>query len=189
MIIKDKNRFKLEVRKKIDKYIKDFPVYFYGNIIFNIAIVLIMVASLLFAAFCIRYNLEGSIYAIFLFIGLSPVLQITFKGFLRNIKTLRKIEAGDYEFGIEDHEMDNAVEFIEDLPINKEEVERMRASLSFNKLIDVLETTRVIECKKNIYDIGLAFKYGIGDMFDNFYDDSLYKKNMETISKKHPFRE
>jgi hypothetical protein len=187
MIIRDKDRFKMEVKKRIDKYVKDFPVYFYGNILINIIIVLAMIASLLIAAFCILYGIEGAFYTILLFVGLSPALKTTFNGFLRNIKILRKIEAGDYEFGVEDHEMDNAAEFIEDLPMKKEEVERMRVALSYNKLIDVLETARIIESKKGVYDIGLVFKYEIGDIFDNFYDDSLYKKNLAAIAKKRPF--
>jgi hypothetical protein len=168
MIIKDKERFKIEVKKKIDKYVKDFPAYFYGNIALSIIIVIVMIASLLFAAFCIHYSLNGSFYAIIFFAGLSPILRITLKDFMGNIKILKKIEAGDYDFEIEDHEMDMAVEFIEDLPKSKEEVERLRVALSFNKLIDVLETTKIIESKKETYDIGLVFKYHVGELIDNF---------------------
>lgn len=170
MYIKDKHKFKIEIKNKINKYVREFPIYFYGNILINIIFIVIMVGCIFFAGFSIRYNIEGAGYAVIAVVVLIPIIQVTLEGFFRNIKILRKIEAGDYDFGIENHEMDNTIEFIEDLPMKKEEIERLRISLSYNKLVDVLETAKIIECEGKTYDVNLVFKYKVGDLIENFYE-------------------
>jgi len=165
MEIKDKLLFKTEIKNKIDKFSKEFPIYFFINIIINVSLILMMLGAALFVVFSIEMFDSGvHIYAILFIVFLSIILRVTMKGFFRNIKIVKSIQAGDYNFGIEDHEMDNAIEFIEDMPIKKDEVEKMRVALSFNKLIDVLKYARIIKCSRGLYDIDLVFKYRIEKM-------------------------
>ncbi|HOW60562.1 MAG TPA: hypothetical protein P5548_01430 [Candidatus Moranbacteria bacterium] len=168
MEIKNKLLFKTEVKKKIDRFIKEFPIYFFINIVINISLIVMILGSAFFVAFSLEMLGTGIHAYIILFIAfLSLVFRITIKGFFRNIKILKSIQAGDYEFGIENHELDNAIEFIEDMPIKKDEVEKMRVALSFNKLIDVLEYARIIKCSKGLYDVDLVFKYRVEKVIED----------------------
>jgi hypothetical protein len=127
-----------------------------------------ILGAVFFVAFSIKMLIGEIAFYMTLFIVFSSIiLKVTIKGFFRNIKILKSIQAGDYEFGIEDHEMDNAIEFIEDMPIKKEEIERMRVALSFNKLIDVLEYAHIIKCSEGLYDLDLVFKYRIEKIMED----------------------
>jgi hypothetical protein len=166
MEIKDKQVFKIEVKKKIDKFVWEFPIYFYGNLIINLFLVVIIL-SLSFFTLAILWLPRGgelSGYVIIAIVVAVFILRITLKGLFRNIRILKNIYAGDYDFEIEDYEMDNAVEFIEDFPVKKEDVERMRTSLSFNKIIDVLETASIIMCEEGVYSMDLFFKHSIENL-------------------------
>lgn len=182
MIIKDKQIFRVEIKNRIEKYVQEFPVYFYGNIFFNvillliilavsIAIILVIIASSLYEII----EVIKSTYVLFLIlVTVSAIFRITLKGFLKNIKILHRIQAFDYDFGVEDHEMDNAIEFIEDLPKDKDDVERMRVALSFNKIIDVLSTVKLIVFEKKLCILERKFKYDMENVLEE-YEQDLYK--------------
>lgn len=182
MEIKDKQLFRIEMRNKIDKFVKDFPVHFYGNAIINSVLVFGIFCVLAVYFMSIRYSQgfifapvsqELLVYGIFIIISISAVLRVTIKSFLRNLDILRDMHSGKYAFGIGDHEMDNAIEFIEELPMKKDEVDRLRTSLSFDKLINVLEATRIISCENNEYVMDIVFRY---KMINILNDESHLKK-------------
>ena len=185
MIIKDKLLFKIEVKKKIDKFVKEFPVHFYGNLIFNLFFVALAIAICVIFVLDIVYSLRtGSnpvfqdivAYGAFGLFGVLAAFRITFKGFLRNMDILRDMHAGNYAFGIDDHEMDSAIEFIEELPMKKEEIDKLRMSLSFDKLINVLEATKIIANENGEYVMDIVFRYKMIDILD---DSSHLKKSSD----------
>jgi hypothetical protein len=152
MEIKDKQAFKIILREKVERYIGQFPIYFYGNIFINLILMAIITILIIFLVETLMPEL------IFLLVVLFGIFSVTLNGCLRNIKILQKISAGNYKFGIEEFEMDNAVEFIEELPMEKEEFERTKIALSFGKLIDVFEAARIISNSGKLYDLDLLFK-------------------------------
>jgi len=58
------------------------------------------------------------------------------------------------------------LDFIEHLPMSKEEVERVKVSLSFGKLIDVLDLFGMVNCKGEVYDLGIIFRYEIEEALE-----------------------
>lgn len=177
MEIIDKKTYKIEIKNKVDKYMKEFPFYFLFNILLNLITIASIVIVAVFVALGLRFATEGSAYGLVLIAGLLAFLKIISKGFFKNINTLKSIREGNYDFEIEDYEMDNAIEFIEDLPIKKEDLERMRKSLSYDKIIDVLETVNIIICKNGLYDVDLIFKYRTEQAIES-------ENNMKNYSKK-----
>lgn len=162
MIIKDKEALKKGIKEEIERFVKDFPVYFFGNILF----IFILVGALIFSGVIIAIDLsldigtpELSGSACVAIVIILPILKIFFDALRRNVKVLNNIRKGNYTFGVESHEMGNAIECIEDLPMSVEEVERLKTSLSFGKIIDVLEATRIISIQNGVYYFDLRFKY------------------------------
>jgi len=51
------------------------------------------------------------------------------------------------------------IEFIEDLPLSREEVARMKKTLSFNKIIDVLEAVGIIVLERGYWNMDLEIKF------------------------------
>jgi len=158
MEIKNKEIFKAEIVKKVNKYIKQFPFYFYGNIITNIILVAIIIIAVFFVVASWQFSTAIFFYGPVSIAFVSSILRITVKDFLKNIKTLEKIKAGHYDFGVEDYELDNAVEFLEELPKPKEEVDQMKGELSFGKLVDVFEATNIISYENGLYNIDRIFR-------------------------------
>jgi hypothetical protein len=154
MQIKDKALFKKMINDQVNKYIEEFPTYFYGNIFINVFLLVCLIASIIFSV------IPGFLYAgIFSMFVVINILRVTFKNFRRNMRILGNIDEGQYDFGLEDYEMDDIVEFMEDLPKSKEEINRLKVSLSFNKLIDILVVTKILYYYKKTYDINLKFKF------------------------------
>lgn len=171
MQIKNKALFELELKAKVAHYVKHFPAYFWGNILINIVLVIGLVVFSSFVAMGMssgqgdeggQVAVGGIMAVIFIF----SILRITARGFWKNLEIIREIRAGDYELGIEHHELDNAIEFIEDLPLNVAEVEQMRVSLSFGKLIHVLETSGVICFRDGMCDLDLVFRRDVGHVLE-----------------------
>lgn len=155
MEVENKELLRVELRKKIDKYIKEFPIYFYSNIFLNLIIIsLIIITSIVTIAL---YEAGFLFFGALTIITLLSVCRITLRGFLRNLKIIKNMNKGSYDFDIKSHEMDNAIEFIEDLPMAKVDVDKLRVALSFNKLIDVLDTVRIIRCGKEEYSLDVTF--------------------------------
>lgn len=172
MEIANKEKIKLEIKNKIDKYIKIFPFYFYMNIIINLILIATIVTSTVLIAI-VSSSLSSTNGFEFLLIAIivaSIILKTTIKGFFKNIRVLYQIQAGDYEFGIGDHELDNMIEFIEDLPLSQEEVTRMEKALSFNKIIDVLEAVGIIVLERGHWNIDLVFKYQIEALMEKSFE-------------------
>lgn len=177
MEIFEKENFKLEIKQKIDNYVRGFPFHFYFNIIINLVLLAII---LVLSAFAVLFldNLgfaDGIQYLVIGIIVLSSILRVTAKSFFKNIRVLHQIQAGDYAFGIEDHELDNMIEFVEDLPLKKDEVEKMRKALSFDKIIDVLEAVGIIVSKDGKWDLELGLKYkaeGVMEKYLNQKNDA-----------------
>lgn len=165
MEIKEKLIFKIGLKKEIDRYIKEFPIYFYGNILVNISLIILCLILLFFACVSMGFDLRASGYLIAVILFFGSIMRITFKGFLRNLNILHEIGKGKYTFGIEDHEMDMVVEFLEDLPMKKEDVEQMKVALSFDKLIDVLEAADIINYENGVYNMNIIFKYRTKGIF------------------------
>lgn len=170
MEIVNKEKVKLEIKNRIDKYIKIFPFYFYMNIIINLILIAALVASIV-----LIFILSSSIgpnggleFVVIIILIVLAILKNTIRGFLKNIRVLYQIQAGDYEFGIEDHELDNMIEFIEDLPLSREEVARTEKALSFNKIIDVLEAAGIIVLERGHWNIDLIFKYEAEGMMEKY---------------------
>jgi hypothetical protein len=169
-MIDRKTILKNEIRKKVERYIKEFPIYFYGNIIINILLIASAAIATLFASLSWRVDFRITWFGILFIAVIFGIIRVTFKGFLRNVHILKTIREGHYDFEIEDYEMDNAVEFVEDLPKQKEDVEQMKLALSFGKLIDILRAARVITCRNGVYEMDIVFRYDFeekaGDSFE-----------------------
>lgn len=178
MKIKDKEQLKIEIKGKITKFTKEFPFYFFVNIFINIFL-LIIIFLIFFLFFLIARQAGEVIFLVFIVMG---IMTVTFKNFLRNIKILHGMYNGDYDFEIDDHEMDNAIEFLEDLPLNISEVNKLRISLSFNKIINVLESSGIITKKKGVWDVDLDFKYKAKSLEGDYLED--YLKQQYEKSKK-----
>ncbi|MEF3692168.1 MAG: hypothetical protein V3574_03910 [Candidatus Moraniibacteriota bacterium] len=161
MEIFEKQKLKLDIKRKIDDCVRAFPFHFYVNVIINLVLIGIILILLAFVVLML-VNLgfaDGLEYLIITILVLGTILKVTGKSFLKNIRVLHQIQDGDYAFGIEDHELDNMIEFVEDLPLAKDEVERMRKTLSFDKIIDVLEAVEIIVLKDGKWDLELGLKY------------------------------
>ena len=161
MEIFEKENLKLKIKKKIDDYVEDFPFHFYMNIIINLSLVAIIAVLFSFAVLLLG-NLgfvEGIQYLIITIVVLGAILKVTAKSFFKNIRVLHQIQEGDYAFGIEAHELDNMIEFVEDLPLKKDDVEKMRKTLSFDKIIDVLEAVGIIVLEHGKWNLELGLKY------------------------------
>lgn len=178
MEIIDKKTYKTEIKKRVDKYMKEFPFYFLFNIFLNFILIFLIILSALFVVMGAKSGIGEAGYGFIAIVGLLSVLGITSSGFFKNINTLKSIREGDYDFEIEDHEMDNAIEFIEDLPAKKEDVEKLRLSLSYDKIFDVLETVDIIVCKNGSYDINLRFKYQVEQIMES---ENYRKNNMHKV--------
>lgn len=181
--INDKEAFKKEIISKIEKYKKDFPVYFFGNLFINVSLILLMVAIFIVIAMffpIMKFGENGAEFygelfavGIISFIIISSILKITTKGLLKNIKIIRKIREGRYDFKIENYEMDNLVEFIEDLPMKKEDVARLKTSLSFEELIEVSEAVSIISHKKGYYVVDISFRNEMRDILTEEFIDEV----------------
>ena len=185
MEIENKQIYKAEIRKKIEKYIKEFPTYFYGNIFVNLILILIVLVSLSFSVALMGIESDnagelGGYGIVFAYFIIFFLLRITLRGFFQNVRILRRIQAGDYDFEIEDFEMDDVIEFIEGMPMKKEDLEQMRVALSFNKLIDVLETVDIIEIEKESYSVNLEFAYQVEKAIE---EENRYIKFLEESQK------
>lgn len=176
MEIRSKELYKSEIKNKIEKYKKEFPVYFFGNLFVNLFLIGLVCVSFSISLLLIKaimgtgVDMGGSGYGIvFGFFISVVVLPITLKGLFKNIQILNRIRKGDYSFGAENYELDNVVEFLGSLPKTKKEIDEMRVELSFNKLIDVLEAVKIIR-----YDGG---EYKIDRVFDNDMEEKIYEKS------------
>lgn len=172
MIITDKEILKRAIQEKIDRYVREFPIYFFGNIFFLLFFVSILIFLGVMISIYVAGGMFGAIY--FLFIGILVIsypLKMFFAGFIKTVKILHNIRKGEYVFGVETHEMDNAIEFIEDLPMSVEDVDRLKKSLSFGKIIEVLEVTRIITAHKGVYSLDIHFKY----KFDKYIVEDFEK--------------
>ena len=176
MEIANKEKIKLEIKNRIDKYIKIFPFYFYTNIIINLILIATVVVSvvLIFILTDIIGPNGGLEFLVIIIIVASIILRTTIKGFFKNIRVLYQIQDGDYDFGIENHELDNMIEFIEYLPLSQEEVSRMEKALSFNKIIDVLDAVGIIVLEKGHWNMDLVFRYKV---------ESLMEKHLQEAKK------
>lgn len=160
MEIRNKEAFKVELRKEIDKHMKEFPVFFYGNIIINIVLIAIIVAAGSFIALTLEMREPDILtYGLF-FIGfILSILSVTMRSFFKNVRILSAIRAIHHDFDVDNYELDNLVGFIEQLPMKREEVERMKISLSYGKLINILDLFNIISCEKGIYDMDIIFEF------------------------------
>jgi len=174
MEIKNKEAFKAELKRVIALRIKQFPYFFYGNILINIIIVAVIIATLFFVVASLITIKAPAIfvYGVALIAFLSSILSITMRDFFKNIRILNAIRAGHYDLGVEDYELDNTLEFIEQLPMSKSEVERMKIELSFGKLINVLDVFGIINCEGEIYNIDLVFKYETEEAIEKAEEDA-----------------
>jgi len=159
MEIKNKDLLKIHIKDKIEKYIKEFPIYFYGNIFINIILIVSIVFAAMLSAISLRVDATFTLYGVAFMVAAISILKTTTKNFLRNVRIIKNIQEGNYKFGIEDYEMDNTIELIEDLPKSKQEIKDLKVSLSFDKLIEVLVAARIIKYYKGMYDLDLKFKY------------------------------
>lgn len=164
MEIKNKEAAREYLKAKVQKNIEQFLFYFYGNIIINIiilAVIVLTVGMCVLSLMTLSTIPELLAYGIMSSIFLSGILSITFRNFLKNIRILNALRADHYDLYVKDYEWDHLFGFIEQLPMSKEEVERAKASLSFGKLIDILDLFRIINCENDIYDLDIAFRYKI----------------------------
>ena len=177
MKIENKEAFKAELKKKMALHIKQFPVFFYGNLIINIIIVVLIVVSaivILLSLYTMRVPQILAYGGIFIVI-LSSIFARTFRDFLKNVRVLNAIRAGHYDLGIEDFELDDVIEFFEQLPLSKSEVDRMKVELSFGKLIDVLDLFGVITCEGGVYELDAIYEHqAMGDIDDDIDQTELY---------------
>lgn len=170
MEIKNKEIFRAELKAEIAKHIKEFPVFFFGNIVINVIVIAMIVATASFLAFSLKIKMPSSAfgYGLIFIAFLLSVLSIMGRDFFKNIRILKAIRAKNYELEVEDYELDNLVEFIEGLPMSREDVEQMKISLSFGKLIDILDLFEIIYCEKGVYNLDLAFKYRVEEISDGY---------------------
>ena len=158
MKIKNKEILKIELKKQIDEYIDRFPIYFYGSIFINLfffAAISLIIISFLFQPVLI-------LFVPVIIIIIIPCVLFDKRFFEKyNYDVYKKIRAGRYNFEINDHEMDNVVEFIAELPMKREEAERLRVALCFNRSLDSLEKFGIITFENGLCDIDLKFKYRI----------------------------
>jgi len=161
MEIKNKEYFKAELKKEITKHVRQFPLFFYGNIVINFLILAVILATISFIILSLAMEpaVHLIVYGAFLIVSLGSIFSITIRDFFKNIRILNALRENNYEAGIEEYELDNIVEFIEQLPMSKEEIEDMRKELSFDKIFDMLELFSIISCEKGIYDLDIVFKY------------------------------
>jgi ABC-type multidrug transport system fused ATPase/permease subunit len=154
MEIKNKEFLKAQLKAKVALNIKQFPFYFYFNIFINIVVAVLIVATMFFIGFVPPILIQGMMVIVFLLV----IFHITVRDLFKNIRILNTIRAGHYDLDIEDYELDNTLEFIEQLPMSKEEAERMKEELSFSKLINLLDLFGIICCKDGMYDLDLIVR-------------------------------
>lgn len=160
MEIKSKQILKIELEKQINEYVERFPIYFYGN---TFAVALCLVTFVFLISFSI-FGLQAEIEVLFelpLLIIVAIIQVIFSKRFWMDFNIFKKIRAGRYNFEIEDHEMDNVVEFITDLPMKRDEAERLRVALSFDESLESLEKFGIIVFEDGLCDVSLKFKFRI----------------------------
>jgi hypothetical protein len=173
MEIENKDILKQEIKNNVDKYIKQFPIYFFGNILINVILIVSIAAiaamgiSSFFMPIRNGYG-DAFVIGLVILVFLLAFLRIMLKGFLSNLRILGRIKAGDYIFAVEDYEMDNAVELIAMLPMEKEDIDKTRVALSYNKIIDVFETVGIIERKNTVLEINIVFKYQVDKAMGKF---------------------
>lgn len=160
-----KEIFRAEIKRIIEKSISQFPYYFFGNVALNVFLLLLWIFSL--AVFFIGIEAGNAEYMAYtlIFMGfISGIFRVTLLGLSRNIHIFHVLRAGHYDLEIKDYEMDHALDFVGSLPKIKQEVERIKISLSFGKIVELLELFGVICCKKDIVDLDplLRLKYDVG---------------------------
>jgi hypothetical protein len=159
MEITDKKAFKKELREKIMEYMRKFPFYFYGNIVINI-ILIVLLAGIVFIFLASFFNLPSALPGYgFIAIGIIlRILSVTFGNFLKNIRIISSVRNNDYELEIEEYELDHILELIEKLPMEEDEIKRMKVELSYGKLIDILDLIGIINNEDGVYDVNTEIK-------------------------------
>jgi hypothetical protein len=158
MEIDNKEAYRVELKSVLTERIRQFPIYFYGNIIINIFIMAVVIVSAVIIVAALRFDPAVITFGFLFITALLSALSITMRNFLKNIRILNAIRAGDYDLDIEDYELDNVIEFFEDLPMKKEELEQVKVTLSFEKLINILELFGIIYCEGAVCDVDVIFK-------------------------------
>ena len=159
MEIKNKELFRNLLKNAVAKYVQQFPVFFYGNIIINIVLIVLFIADAFVVIMTMRFAPQVAVYGFLLLGVFMMIFNVTFRDMRRNFKILKTIREGHYDFEIEDFELDNVIEFLESLPKTKSEIKDMEIELSFDKLIEILKAAKIITCRKGVYDLGLKFKF------------------------------
>jgi hypothetical protein len=166
MEIKNKEKFKLILKEEILQYTRQFPVYFWLNILINLLIFLVLIATALVIALSVSvYPSSFAFYGLVFMAALLKILHITFGNFLKNLRILGALKEKHYGYEIEEYELDNIAEFIEQLPMKKEEVEKMKIELSYGKLIEILDLIGIITFDNGMYylDVKLQEKIELDD--------------------------
>jgi hypothetical protein len=166
MEIKNKEKFKLILREEIMQYIKQFPVYFWMNILINLIIIAVFILTAVAIFFSISVYQSGFVYYGLIFMAvLLKMLHTTFRNFLKNLHILGELKEKQYGNEIEEYELDNIVEFVEQLPMKKEEVEKMKIELSYGKLINILDLIGIITYENDMcyLDVRLQEKVELDD--------------------------
>jgi hypothetical protein len=184
MEVKNKEALKQEIQDRVDIYVKEFPIYFAGSIIVNLMLIFILLASAIYTVISIDLSLisgkpvgiEGTYYGFAGMILIMPVIRYTLHNLRRCFRALKLMSESSYDFEIEDYELDHAAEFIGQLPMKKEEVEKMKVELSFGKIIDILEVIGIISCRRGIYDVRIIFDCQVDELMREKVVTNLDKK-------------
>jgi hypothetical protein len=184
MEVKNNEALKQEIKNRVAVYVKEFPIYFAGNIIVNLILALLFLAGAIYISGIVQLNIiskgpvgiEGIYYGLAFMIFIMPISRYTLRNLRRSLQALKLMAEGKYEFEIEDYELDHAAEFIEKLPMKKEDVEKMKVALSFGKIIDIMEVIEIISCWKGIYDVRIVF--------DCKVDEMMREKGITNLDKK-----
>jgi hypothetical protein len=184
MEVKNKEALKQEIQDRVDVYVKEFPIYFAGSIIINLMLFFILLACAVYTVISIDLSLisgrpvgvEGIYYGFGGMILIMPVIKYTWHNLRRCFRGLKLMSKGKYDFEIEDYELDHAAEFIEQLPMKKEELEKMKVELSFGKIIDILEVIGIISCRRGIYDVKIVFDCEVDELMREKVITNLDKK-------------
>lgn len=140
MEIKNKEAFKFALRELVEKNIRQFPFYFWFNILINFAIIFGFVfLILMLVAFFSAPDPSLIHFVIPIGMFLYSVAYVTVGSFLKNLDILHELRSDHWGVDIKDYEWDHVMQFIEDLPMKIEDAERMKVSLSFGKLINLLD--------------------------------------------------
>ena len=141
MEIKNKEAFKAALRHLVEKNIRQFPFYFWFNIVINLVLIFgfVVLVSVVIAS---KGELVEGIIPLAMFLYL--IAYITLGSFFKNVEILQELRRIHYGLDVKPYEWDHVFHFIADLPMETEEVERMKASLSFGKLINLLDLFGII---------------------------------------------